>query len=276
MSISRYEIRVDNESLLPQLRYITYSRYDNEWLSVVHSHSILEMLYIISGDGQIVIGSEQRDIRENQFVIIPPHLMHTEISSKDRPLEYLCLGISNITVLSADESFDPVADLGNSRDDVFSLIRNIYREMQRKQGGYEMMARSCFYRLMVLLIRNRVLEMGVSEEKLIRSNIADAKEYIDIHYAEQFSLDTLASVANLSKYHLIREFSSAVGSSPMEYLLSKRVTEAKNLLAGTELSISDIAESVGFSSGSYFSQRFRLVTGMTPMEFRTHSHGGLC
>ena len=62
----------------------------------------------------------------------------------------------------------------------------------------------------------------------------------------------------------------------MEYLLSKRVTEAKNLLAGTELSISDIAESVGFSSGSYFSQRFRLVTGMTPMEFRTHSHGGLC
>ena len=61
----------------------------------------------------------------------------------------------------------------------------------------------------------------------------------------------------------------------MEYLLEKRITESKKLLAGTEHSISDIADSVGFSSGSYFSQRFRLITGMTPLKFRLSSHGGV-
>ena len=94
MSIARYEIGHSGKGHDPELRYITHSRYDNEWLSVVHSHSIAEMLYILDGEGQIVIGSGRRQISSDEFVIIPPHLMHTEISSSQHPLEYICLGVA--------------------------------------------------------------------------------------------------------------------------------------------------------------------------------------
>ena len=256
MSTARYEITDQENGVMPELKYITHSRYDNEWLSVIHSHSIAEMIYVVSGVGK------------DDFVLIPPHLMHTEISSSQNPLEYICLGISNITLASDEREFDPLLNLSSLRENVYSIIVGIYREMQKKQPEYEMMARSLFYQLLVLLIRRRVINVGIEEIQEMRSNIADVKSYIDEHYAEAITLDGLASIAALSKYHLIREFKAAVGTSPMEYLLEKRITESKKLLAGTEHSISDIADSVGFSSGSYFSQRFRLITGMTPLKFR--------
>ena len=211
----------------------------------------------------------------NDFVLIPSHLMHTEISSSQHPLEYICLGISNITLASDEKEFDPLLSMGRARENVYSMIVGIYREMQKKQPEYEMMARSLFYQLLVLLIRRKIINVGVEEMHEMRSNIADVKSYIDEHYAEAITLDELASIAALSKYYLIREFKAAVGTSPMGYLLEKRITESKKMLAGTEHSISDIADSVGFSSGSYFAQRFRLITGMTPLRFRMNSHGGL-
>ena len=273
MSIARYEIGHSGKGHDPELRYITHSRYDNEWLSVVHSHSIAEMLYILSGEGQVAIASQRHRIAKDDFVIIPPHWMHTEFSSSAQPLEYLCIGVSGVDIVSGMEDFDPIVDLGVARGQVSGMMTGIYREMQRKLPEYEIMAKSLFYNLMVLLVRNRIIDVGGGDERTMRSNIADVKNYMDEHYAEDIRLDQLASIAALSKFHLIREFKAEVGSSPMDYLLGRRITESKNLLAGTELSVSDIAEAVGFSSGSYFSQRFKLTVGMTPLAFRQNSHG---
>ena len=188
MSIARYEIGHSGKGHDPELRYITHSRYDNEWLSVVHSHSIAEMLYILDGEGQIVIGSGRRQISSDEFVIIPPHLMHTEISSSQRPLEYICLGVANMSAVSDLDDFDPIVDLGTSRETVLSLIRGIYREMQRRLPEYEIMAKSLFYNLMVLLVRNRFIDVGGGDERTMRSNIADVKNYMDEHYAEDIRL----------------------------------------------------------------------------------------
>lgn len=274
MSTSRYEIGWEGDKS-PELRYITYSRYDNEWISVEHSHAIAEMLYIISGEGQVAIASQRHRIAKDDFVIIPPHWMHTEFSSSAQPLEYLCIGVSGVDIVSGIEDFDPIVDLGVARGQVSGMMTGIYREMQRKLPEYEIMAKSLFYSLLVKLVRDRIIDVSQDEERLMRSNIAEVKRYIDAHYAESFTLDDLASIAALSKYHLVREFKAATGASPMDYLLARRITESKKLLAGTEYPISDIAESVGFSSSSYFSQRFHKVTGMTPMSWRRNSLGGL-
>ena len=267
MSTVRYEIGGASAVPEPRLRYITHSRYNNEWLSAVHSHSIAEMLYVLDGSGSIVISGAQRTIEAGDFVMIPPHLPHTEISSSQNPLEYICLGVSEITVPSQAGAFNPIISLGNIKDSVRGIILDIYREIRRKKPECEMMVKSLFYNFIVILLRSHVIDIAKDEEKAMRSNIAEVKGYIDEHYAESLRLDALADIATLSKFHLIREFKNELGTSPMEYILGKRVTESKKLLAGTELSISNIAEAVGFSSGSYFSQRFRIVTGMSPMEF---------
>lgn len=59
------------------------------------------------------------------------------------------------------------------------------------------------------------------------------------------------------------------GHSPIEYLLNKRLKEAEKLLGTTDLSITQIAEIVGFGSSSYFSQFFKKNKNMSPREYRT-------
>ncbi len=272
MSTVRYDIGSSREDS-PGLKYITHSLFENEWLSVVHSHAVAELIYVIAGEGSIVYGLGRREISRDDFIVVPPHLMHTEISSSQQPLEYYCLGVSNVTLASPKEDYDPVLELGVNRQAVLGMIEGIFREMQRRQPEYEMMAHSLFEQLLVLLIRRKVIDIGLEEAVDMRSNIADVKQYIDSHYAEQINLDKLAELACLSKFHLIREFRQAMGTSPIDYLQETRVTEAKRLLAGTEFSVGDIAEAVGFSSASYFAQRFKAVSGMSPMTFRRRSHG---
>ena len=113
------------------------------------------------------------------------------------------------------------------------------------------------------------LDFAFEETIALRPDRANVKAYIDSKYSEHITLDSLASIANMSKFHLVREFSKALGESPIEYLQNKRIDEAKVLLVSTGMSVSQISSSVGFSSSSYFSQRFKLTLGITPMEFRS-------
>ena len=85
---------------------------------------------------------------------------------------------------------------------------------------------------------------------------------------EDFNLDELAKMFNISKYYFVRIFKKEFSKGPMAYLEEVRVRVAKNLLASTENRITDIALNLGFSSSSYFSQRFKILTGITPYDYR--------
>ncbi len=98
--------------------------------------------------------------------------------------------------------------------------------------------------------------------------IARAKAWSEAHFCEQVSLDTLASVAMLSKYHFSRRFRAEVGVSPHVYLIQLRLAEAKRQLAETTDTVEQIAEHCAFSSASNFIRCFRQQTGMTPFRFR--------
>jgi len=93
-------------------------------------------------------------------------------------------------------------------------------------------------------------------------------EYIDGHLEKNVCLDTLAELANLSKYHFSRAFKKSVGIPPHYYLLKRRVQRAQNLLAHTKLPIAEIALAAGFSDQSHFARRFREHVGISPSTYR--------
>lgn len=97
--------------------------------------------------------------------------------------------------------------------------------------------------------------------------IKDAKILIDKNYSQEIDLDYLAQKVYLSKYHFIRLFKKAYGTSPKKYLSKKRIEVAKKLLK-TDLSITRICHSVGYESIYSFSNLFKKETGISPSEFR--------
>ena len=82
------------------------------------------------------------------------------------------------------------------------------------------------------------------------------------------SLDKLAEIAHVNKYYLSHSFKKEYGSSPIDYMLKRRITEAKALLSSTDYSLIQIAEQLGFGSPAYFSKCFRKVEGISPSGYR--------
>ncbi len=97
--------------------------------------------------------------------------------------------------------------------------------------------------------------------------IKDARILIDRHYADPIDLDYIAKRVYLSKYHLLRLFKEAHGTSPHKYLMQKRIDKAKTLLSA-ELTIAQVCHEVGFESVQSFSNLFKRSTGMSPGKYR--------
>jgi|ERR1700754_2762234 len=94
------------------------------------------------------------------------------------------------------------------------------------------------------------------------------RDYIDANIEQRISVEALARLANLSVCYFVRAFKQSVGVTPHDYLIRKRVERTKELLAGTDLSLSEIALAAGFADQSHCARRFRQHVGMSPRDYR--------
>lgn len=101
-----------------------------------------------------------------------------------------------------------------------------------------------------------------------QSIVKTLRDYIDIHYMEDISLNSMAKYFSYSPSHLIRCFNQAYQISPMQYLKKLRIKKAAQLLLNSDSSIQSIGEKVGLSTPSYFIREFKKETGMTPAQYR--------
>jgi AraC family transcriptional regulator len=92
--------------------------------------------------------------------------------------------------------------------------------------------------------------------------------YIEEHFGEQICLLSLAQLVRLSQHHFCRAFKRSFGIPPHQFLVRRRIEQAKLLLADPSTSITDVALTVGYSQTSSFSVAFRNTTGWTPSEYR--------
>jgi AraC-like DNA-binding protein len=93
-------------------------------------------------------------------------------------------------------------------------------------------------------------------------------EFINSNLERNISLETLAEMAGLSVHHFARAFKQSVGMPPHSYVLQRRIEHAQMMLRNTELSLSEIALSAGFSDQSHLARHFRRMTGMSPSAVR--------
>jgi AraC-like DNA-binding protein len=88
-------------------------------------------------------------------------------------------------------------------------------------------------------------------------------EYIESHLEEKVTIVALAAMAGLSVHHFVRAFRQSVGLPPHSYLLQRRLEQVERMLRDTELPLSEIAVSAGFSDQSHLARHFRRLTGMS-------------
>lgn len=95
------------------------------------------------------------------------------------------------------------------------------------------------------------------------------RDLIDRDYGLELDVATLAAVAHVSPFHLIRTFKAVFGETPHRYLQRRRIERAMFLLRSTDESITDICMTVGFASLGTFSRTFAAIVGESPTQFRS-------
>ena len=107
----------------------------------------------------------------------------------------------------------------------------------------------------------------------LRTPIQKAMGLIQERYWDRLSLTSLARLVGMSKYHLSHRFRELSGITVRDYLLGVRVERAKELLAAQEVSISEVAQMVGFSDLPRLDKVFKRHTGLSPSAYRSMTRG---
>ncbi len=146
-------------------------------------------------------------------------------------------------------------------DDVFAIASSdsYIRDMQ------------IFEKLTALL--TMLMGENYRRERVLRKNSVNldlqrVKDFLDRHYTEHITLDHLAETFFINKYYLSRIFKQQFGSSPIEYLLHVRITQAKILLRFTDHTIEQISARCGIPDSNYFARIFKKIEGCSPGEYR--------
>ena len=278
--------RIDNEkpSAFGQARllYVSTSKYEGDWQSLLHSHPFSELFYVVNGQGTFIAEDTEFPVKKNDMVIINPHVRHTEKSLPGAPLDYIVLGIEGLSFAfekivaarsgeSAQAPSGTVSKYNVSKTNVCTCLNLMLEEVSRQEEDYETVCQNLLEVLLISMLRSGSLSVVPDNSRLLNRECTQIKNYLDANYSETITLDSLAALTHMNKYYLAHTFTKYVGLSPINYLLQKRIQEGKSLLESTSYSIAQISDLLGFSSQSYFSQAFRKATGMTPMQYRKHA-----
>jgi len=115
---------------------------------------------------------------------------------------------------------------------------------------------------------------SAQDPKLLR-RLLRAKDRMDAASHEEWPVERLAQVSNVSAAHFARSFKQAFGVPPHRYLLTRRIERATALLRDTELAVTDIAFQTGWKSLGTFGRTFRDITGESPGDLRAQQKATL-
>jgi len=101
-----------------------------------------------------------------------------------------------------------------------------------------------------------------------RTRVQQAVSHIEAYFGDACTLQTLADIAGLSRFHFVRMFGAVVGQSPNQYLINTRMRAAADRLLSTQAPIAQIAFDVGFNDISHFYSCFRETFACTPRQWR--------
>ena len=236
-----------------------------------HFHEHYVVGFIERGRRILTVKGECHITTPGELLLFNPGDNHACESENGQPLDYRCINITQSVMTKAARE---IAGLEQApifthhvlvQSGLTDDLRELHTMILRGDTGVQKEER--FYFLLEQLLRDYT-QPGESEPKMEqRAEIRAVCDYLAANYARTVSLDALAKIACLSKYHLLRAFTKETGITPYCYLETIRIDRAKELLKSGK-SPAEVAQATGFSDQSHFSNAFKRMIGLTPGQFR--------
>lgn len=244
----------------------------------IHFHNAYELLFVKKGNMRININGRVYDGSPGSVFVIGRFEEH-ELEARSAEYErwYVILDATHVEQLITERrllaplrnrgaDFCHRIDVSPFIDRFTVLFRHLLEEYEHPADCAELMQISLITELLILL--RRADPASGQAEKAIPGSVLAVQTYIENHFAEPVSITELAGKVFMTACHLSHCFKSATGYSPKQYLVLCRIAYAKDLLASTDLPVSEVALRAGYSDVNNFIRTFRKESGLTPLRYR--------
>jgi len=278
----REETLIEVKSDYPYgMKRLDYTRFAIPW----HWHEEVEFVYIEEGSQEVITNNATYTIHEGEAYFLNTNVLDCKRKSDNAPIMKETAHLFHPVLLGGyfrsvyqTRYLDPV--LKNSDIEIIIFHKDTdngkaFIQKIKKLGALQVHEHVEFetrnllsemWQLLLKEIQNNVPERIHSFQR--QNRIRYMLSYINQHFNEKITLKALAESALISEREAIRCFKKNVGKAPFDYLTEYRVNKSRELLSGTDLTMTEIAMDTGFTSSSYYGKVFHRYFGMSPMQYR--------
>ncbi len=266
------ELVIPNDDL--PFKMFVFEGKNGNYRVTKHWHDTVEIFVVFEGEIDFYINASYFGLSKGRFIIVNSN----EVHSIDVPKENF-----TIVVQIPPEEFERFKEgeymlfshtsEGYKEQDAqfVRLVRQMYTAYAEKRYGYELEVLGDYYRLLHFLVtKYRAKDVDGEQRKKNRQmkKLYRITSYIQEHYREDVTLETVAGIFGFSPTYLSRIFKKYANVNYKTYVLNVRVEYAYKELVNTGQSINKIAESCGFPDGRSFTKAFAARFGITPDKYR--------
>ncbi len=235
-----------------------------------HWHDYMELIFVTQGSIVISLDNREKTVTENELIIIPPQQLHAGIPGKEGVKVYSIFldidALSNKTFVS-NIYFKPLLEGKISFINTTSspeIIKTVREFINSTKTANTIYTQGKVYELIGL-----IFELSDSINKsTLSTKMQKILEYIQKHYSEDISSNSICTEFGYTESHLCRLFKKHTGVTVSKYVQTLRIENAKKLLQETDMEINRISETCGFLDFSYFCRCFKSFVRYTPSDFR--------
>lgn len=248
---------------------------DNNYFTERDGVKSMLAISTLDGSGYLKYNDTDAILGPGSLVVVNCEKYHLYKTHGDSVWHFLWVFFNSETGVKIEEFInDESIFIGSSTDFIadFNYIKVI---SQKFTPGADIRISMSIHKIMSELATQKIFAKN-PQKKIYVETVDKIQLYLDEHYSEDITAETLERITNLSKYYIIRIFKEIMNITPHQYLILMRITKSQPLLRNTRLSVEEIALRVGFTDINNYILNFRKTTGITPLQFRkTNVYGEL-
>lgn len=226
---------------------------------------------VVSGAGTLVYGEKTYSLKAGDCVFINCAESYSHITDQDNLWTLRWIHFYGPSMLSIYDKYKERGGRPVFHPNDRALFQEEWEKLFEIAGSSEYIRDMIINQHLSSLLTLIMSESWHPEDQVLakkKASVNEVKEYVDLHYNEKLALDDLAALFYINKYYLVKVFKEQFGQSLSSYILSVRITKAKQLLRFSDKTVEQIGYECGLGAPHYFSQTFKSVEGVPPSVYR--------
>ena len=241
------------------------------WENGYHTFEQNKFYYVTDGECSISVEGKTYNAKKGMWFFIPAGTLHKFHNYPDKPMEKYWMHFD----LYPDSSLAKSLSLNNyvnvPENSVVEKLFSEYIKHKRNDGLTDKIEIKAILLKLISEYIKLSEKSDIKVEKKAEDRIEKVLSYININLKKDLTNEELAKICFLHPNHFIRFFKQKTGATPQQYIMQKRMENAKRLIEQTDLSMAEIAEKTGLYDTAHLSRAFKKFYSMAPTQYKIYA-----